>query len=216
MDEKKRRIVTIIAVCLVGIATGLFLAGKLLPFQVPGLQQYAKTTTSNKTVITASDDKGSYTKTVVVTVTATTPHGDFYDFAPVMASNIPSTSTNPGAIPPTAAVTEPAAGANQTPAGGIQASANGTQTTAPPTTPAYEVRLYYGDVLPPSITVPLGATVTWINKDPTQEHTITFDNGLLDMRLSPGTSFDYTFTETGVFPYHCEPHPELIGKIIVK
>ena len=77
---------------------------------------------------------------------------------------------------------------------------------------------------PNSISVTVGTTVTWTNKDATM-HTVTsgtsasnvgtpdgrFDSGF----ISEGTSWSYTFTEAGEFPYFCKPHPWMIGKVIV-
>ena len=34
--------------------------------------------------------------------------------------------------------------------------------------------------------------------------------------IEAGDTFSYTFTEAGEFPYHCEPHPWMIGTVIVE
>ncbi|MCP8315647.1 MAG: hypothetical protein H3Z51_02130, partial [archaeon] len=34
--------------------------------------------------------------------------------------------------------------------------------------------------------------------------------------LYQGQSFSYTFTEPGVYVYHCDPHPYMVGTIIVQ
>jgi plastocyanin len=80
-------------------------------------------------------------------------------------------------------------------------------------------------------------TVRWINEDAVP-HTITSDDGyrdpstgrLFDVRareqeenddgsispfIMPGETFDFTFTEAGVYGYHGEPHPWIKGTIIV-
>ena len=73
-----------------------------------------------------------------------------------------------------------------------------------------------------TITVPVGTTVIWSNKDH-EEHTITSDTGLFDGRLSDHhvsgpmlLPFSYTFTERGTFNYHCVYHPEEVGTVIVE
>ena len=72
---------------------------------------------------------------------------------------------------------------------------------------------------PDSIAVPAGATVTWVNcEDVGQEpHTTTSDNAVWNSSdLNPGQRFSHTFATTGAFPYHCTPHPFMLGKIIVQ
>jgi plastocyanin len=70
--------------------------------------------------------------------------------------------------------------------------------------------------------------IVWTNTD-TTAHTVTTDtdfsdklNGKFDSMetiglIPPGQTFEFTFTEEGEFPYHCEPHPWMTGKVeIVK
>lgn len=71
---------------------------------------------------------------------------------------------------------------------------------------------------PDSISVPPGATVTWVNCDAGQEpHTTTSDAAVWDSPdLSPDSRFSHTFPAQGAFPYHCTPHPFMLGKVIVE
>ncbi len=76
---------------------------------------------------------------------------------------------------------------------------------------------------PENITVVLGRnnTVTWTNNDSTI-HTVTsttvpagatpFDSGY----LNTGDKYTYTFTAPGVYEYHCQLHPWMIGFVTVK
>ena len=71
---------------------------------------------------------------------------------------------------------------------------------------------------PPTLTVPVGATVTWINRDDVP-HTATstakpklFDSGALDT----DDRYTHAFTEPGTYPYFCAVHPKMTGQIIVK
>lgn len=70
---------------------------------------------------------------------------------------------------------------------------------------------------PETIIVPVGATVTWTNQD-SEEHTVTSDghNGYLDGDLEFSKSFSYTFTESGIYKYHCHNHNEMEGTVIVE
>jgi plastocyanin len=74
---------------------------------------------------------------------------------------------------------------------------------------------------PDTLTIPAGATVTWVNcEDVGQEpHTTTSDTtGIWNSGdLNPGDRFSHTFPTPGHFPYHCIPHsPFMIGEIIVQ
>jgi plastocyanin len=74
--------------------------------------------------------------------------------------------------------------------------------------------------VPDSITVPTGATVTWVNcEDVGQEpHTTTSDTlGVWDSpELSSGGRFSRRFVTAGAFPYHCTPHDFMQAKIVVQ
>jgi len=72
---------------------------------------------------------------------------------------------------------------------------------------------------PDSLKVPVGATVTWVNCEtpPQEPHTTTSDNAVWDSpQLNPGDRFSHTFPAAGGFPYHCTPHPFMIGKVVVQ
>ncbi|MEM7824051.1 MAG: DUF4382 domain-containing protein [Candidatus Aenigmatarchaeota archaeon] len=69
--------------------------------------------------------------------------------------------------------------------------------------------------IPNEITIAVGDTVVWTNKDNAQ-HTVTSDIGLFDSGLlSKDVSWNYTFTEAGNYTYHCTPHMYMTGKVIV-
>jgi plastocyanin len=103
---------------------------------------------------------------------------------------------------------------------------------------AVQVSIAEGSSLPsnPEFYVPQAARgslgvdnkIVWTNAD-TTAHTVTTDtdfhdklNGKFDSMetiglIAPGQTFEFTFTEEGEFPYHCEPHPWMTGNIeIVK
>jgi plastocyanin len=69
---------------------------------------------------------------------------------------------------------------------------------------------------PASVTVKVGETVTWTNKDSTT-HTVTADKGEFSSDpLSKGTTFTATFTTAGTYTYHCSIHPTMTGTVIVQ
>jgi plastocyanin len=76
---------------------------------------------------------------------------------------------------------------------------------------------------PSPLTVKVGTSVTWTNKD-SSIHTVTsglpeegdvgtlFDSSL----ISPGMTFMHVFDKTGTLDYSCTLHPFMHGQIIVK
>ncbi len=69
---------------------------------------------------------------------------------------------------------------------------------------------------PNSITVPAGATVTWVNKDDTP-HTVTANDGAFRSRtLDTDEQFSFTFAKPGEYLYFCSIHPMMTGKVVVK
>ena len=67
------------------------------------------------------------------------------------------------------------------------------------------------------LTVAIGTTVQWKNTD-AMAHTVTSDDGktMNSTSLSQNETYEYTFNETGTFPYHCAIHPSMTGTVIVK
>ena len=69
---------------------------------------------------------------------------------------------------------------------------------------------------PGDVRVRAGDRITWINCDEDQ-HTSTADGGQWSSPLlSPGDGFTQTFSTVGEFPYHCQPHPFMSGRVIVE
>ncbi|HVE67367.1 MAG TPA: cupredoxin family copper-binding protein [Solirubrobacteraceae bacterium] len=69
---------------------------------------------------------------------------------------------------------------------------------------------------PRTITIDVGDTVTWTNRD-SAGHTATADDGSFDTGvLNRGQSGAHTFDEAGTFAYHCDPHPNMQGTVVVR
>jgi amicyanin len=70
---------------------------------------------------------------------------------------------------------------------------------------------------PSTITINVGQTVTWTNKDSTP-HTVTSDSGseLASSSLGTGQKYSHTFDTPGTYNYHCSPHPGMKAKVIVR
>ena len=68
---------------------------------------------------------------------------------------------------------------------------------------------------PANTPVGKGDTVVWTNRMG-MNHTVTADNGEFDSGvLGKNKSFSYTFDTIGSVPYHCEIHPNMIGKVTI-
>lgn len=68
---------------------------------------------------------------------------------------------------------------------------------------------------PPSITVPVGSTVTWTNQD-SAPHTATAKDGSFDTgTLKQGQSMTITFSKVGAYAYYCQFHPFMLGTVTV-
>lgn len=69
---------------------------------------------------------------------------------------------------------------------------------------------------PKTVTVKVGDTVTWENKD-SVAHTATADDKSFDTgMLAQGKKGSVTFDKAGTYTYHCTPHPNMKGTIIVE
>lgn len=69
---------------------------------------------------------------------------------------------------------------------------------------------------PETITVDVGDTIIWTNKDE-REHTVTADDGSFSSgRLRKGTSFSHTFDKPGRYSYGSDPSPRTKGLVVVR
>ena len=68
---------------------------------------------------------------------------------------------------------------------------------------------------PQVVTVKLGTTVHWTNRD-SEAHTVTGDTGAFNSPvLQPGAGYSFMFTKPGTYSYHCTIHPFMTGKVVV-
>lgn len=70
---------------------------------------------------------------------------------------------------------------------------------------------------PASLTVKVGATVTWTNKD-TATHTVVWDDGSQGSGslTDGGAPYARTFDTPGTFAYKCGLHGQMTGTIVVE
>lgn len=99
-----------------------------------------------------------------------------------------------------------------------------TSSTATATGSAIAISIVPGALNPPNkgyspdnVTVVIGVnnTVTWTNND-SSIHTVTANDGSFESGyLNPGDSFTHVFGTPGIFEYHCQLHPWMIGYVRV-
>ncbi|MFH1209451.1 MAG: cupredoxin family copper-binding protein [archaeon] len=98
---------------------------------------------------------------------------------------------------------------------------NPSTSSTPPIQPSnpqnYNIEVRGFAFSPPTLTIHRGDTVTWTNYD-SVGHTITSDSGneLNSMTFSDGQTYSHTFNTVGTYAYHCTPHPNMKGTIIVQ
>jgi plastocyanin len=80
-----------------------------------------------------------------------------------------------------------------------------------------EVGIYDDSFAPASVVIAPGTTVRWVNLG-LRRHTVTSDTSLFTSpELARGRSYSATFTQPGVYCYHCLRFPqEMHGSIVVR
>lgn len=69
---------------------------------------------------------------------------------------------------------------------------------------------------PMAITVPVGTTVTWTNRDDIPHTVVSTEKIFKSNVLDTDEKFSYTFTKPGAYPYFCSIHPKMTGKVVVQ
>jgi plastocyanin len=81
---------------------------------------------------------------------------------------------------------------------------------------AAEVKIDNFSFAPETLTVAVGTTVTWTNRDDIP-HTIVSTDGVFKSKVrDTDEKFSYTFAKAGTYPYYCSVHPKMTGKIVVQ
>jgi amicyanin len=123
----------------------------------------------------------------------------------------PTISFQTGMTPGMSGQTMPAMSGMQSP----PASASATPADSPPSQGGTAVSISDFKFNPATLTVPVGTTVTWTNKDE-EPHTIAAKDGSFH---SPGmdtnATYSFTFTTAGSYDYICSIHPFMTGTVVV-
>ena len=104
-------------------------------------------------------------------------------------------------------------GMPSTTAGPAATSSSSTGPAAPVAGNAVTIDNFKFD--PATLTVPVGSTVTWTNKDE-EPHTIAAKDGSFHSpTLDTKGTYSFTFTNPGTYDYICSIHPFMTGTVVV-
>ena len=98
----------------------------------------------------------------------------------------------------------------------LVAGPTGVAANDQPSAASAEVKIDNFSFGPETLTVPVGTTVTWTNRDDIP-HTIVSTDGVFKSKVrDTDEKFSYSFAKAGTYPYYCSVHPKMTGKIVVQ
>jgi plastocyanin len=100
--------------------------------------------------------------------------------------------------------------------GGLGSGAGNFTASAQQKPETVEVKIDNFSFGPAELTVAVGTTVTWTNRDDIPHTVVSTDKVFKSKVLDTDEKFSYTFTQAGSFPYFCSIHPKMTGKVAVK
>ena len=94
----------------------------------------------------------------------------------------------------------------------------GSVTRAQQTASTMEVKIDNFSFGPVTVTVPVGTTVTWTNRDDIPHTVVSTDDpkAFRSKVLDTDEKFSFTFSKPGTYPYFCSIHPKITGTVIVQ
>jgi len=69
---------------------------------------------------------------------------------------------------------------------------------------------------PATLTVAVGTTVTWTNRDDIPHTVVSTDKVFKSKVLDTDEKFSFTFSKAGTYPYFCSIHPKMAGSVVVQ
>ncbi len=69
---------------------------------------------------------------------------------------------------------------------------------------------------PATLTVAVGTTVTWTNRDDIPHTIVSTDKVFKSKVLDTDEKFSFTFSKAGTYPYFCSIHPKMTGSVVVQ
>jgi len=97
----------------------------------------------------------------------------------------------------------------------LSAAPPGSSAKAPQPTSA-EVKVDNFSFGPASLSVAVGTTVTWTNRDDIPHTVVSTDKVFKSKVLDTDEKFSFTFDKAGTYPYFCSIHPKMTGSVVVQ
>jgi plastocyanin len=69
---------------------------------------------------------------------------------------------------------------------------------------------------PATATVPIGATITWTNRDDVPHNVVNPERKFKSPVLDTDEVFTHTFDTAGTYKYYCSIHPRMTGQVVVR
>jgi plastocyanin len=69
---------------------------------------------------------------------------------------------------------------------------------------------------PTALTVPVGTTVTWTNRDDIPHTVVSTDGVFKSKALDTDDKFSFVFSKPGTYSYFCSIHPKMTGQVVVR
>ncbi len=101
-------------------------------------------------------------------------------------------------------------------AGSRKITAAATTANDRPIAAASAVKIDNFSFGPQTITVPVGATVTWTNRDDIPHTAVSTDGVFKSKVMDTDEKFSYTFSKAGTYAYYCTIHPKMTGQVVVR
>ena len=98
----------------------------------------------------------------------------------------------------------------------LAGSPNAAAKAQQPAAATAEVKIDNFSFGPQTLTVSVGTTVVWTNRDDIPHTVVSTDRVFKSKVRDTDEKFAYTFTKAGTYPYFCSVHPKMTGKVVVQ
>lgn len=91
-----------------------------------------------------------------------------------------------------------------------------SDATPKTTSKAYNVEIKDFAFSPATLTVPVGAKITWVNKDEEPHTVVSTSDAFKSKALDTDEQFSFTFAKPGTYKYFCSVHPKMVATVVVE
>ena len=101
---------------------------------------------------------------------------------------------------------------------GVLGAGAKNSTVAQPLPDSLEVKIDNFSFIPATLTVSVGGTVTWTNRDDIPHTVVSADDpkAFKSKVLDTDEKFSFKFDKAGTYSYFCSIHPKMTGKVVVQ